>query len=166
LISFGETGVSPRRSFTTAAAQNLCLRICGESRFRHATAIAASPITWMLGCSRDSNVTGSIAHHPVWSATPARSAIRPAFWGGMTLATTESDFPRLYIIGYGSSPSRCRPGRVAATGQTWDLPVPVQRASTHARFFDRAGPSRHSRSRARPYCLPPSQQRRHPGYES
>jgi len=68
--------------------------------------------------------------------------------------------------GYGSSPSRCRPGRVLAAGQTWDLPVPAQRASTHARFFDHAGPSGHSRSRARPYCLPPSQQRRHPGYES
>jgi hypothetical protein len=27
-----------------------------------------------------------------------------------------------------------------ATGQTWDLPVPAQGASTHARFFDPAGP--------------------------
>src|ERR1700686_5189180 len=49
---------------------------------------------------------------------------------------------------------------------TWDLPVPVQRASTHARFFDHAGPSGHSRSCARPCCLPLSQRRRHPGYES
>ena len=79
---------------------------------------------------------------------------------------TESDFPRPCIIGYGSSPSRCRPGRFVAAGRTWDLPVPAQRASTHARFFDHAGPSGHSRSRARPYRLPPSQQRRHPGYKS
>ena len=70
------------------------------------------------------------------------------------------------IIGYGSSPSRCEPDAFVATGQTWDLPVPAQRASTHARFCDHAGPSRHSRSRACPYRLPPSQQRRHPGYES
>jgi len=27
-----------------------------------------------------------------------------------------------------------------ANGQTWDLPVPAQGASTHARFFDPAGP--------------------------
>src|SRR5215472_11871497 len=57
----------------------------------------------------------------------------------------ESDFPRPFIIGYGSSPSRCRPDRFLATGRTWDLPVPVQRASTHARFFDHAGSSRRSR---------------------
>ena len=51
------------------------------------------------------------------------------------------------------------------TGQTQDLPVPGQRASTHARFFDHAGSSGHSRSCARLYCFPPSQKRRHPGYE-
>jgi hypothetical protein len=44
----------------------------------------------------------------------------------------ESDFPRPYIIGYGSSPSRCVPELFVAPGQTWDLPVPEQRASTHA----------------------------------
>src|SRR6202035_1834342 len=27
-----------------------------------------------------------------------------------------------------------------ANGQTWDLPVPAQGASAHARFFDPAGP--------------------------
>src|SRR5262245_45696798 len=78
----------------------------------------------------------------------------------------ESDFPHPYVIGYGSSPSRCRPDRFPATGRTWDLPVPVQRASTHARFFDHAGSSRRSRLRARLYSLPPSQRRQHPGYES
>src|SRR5262245_54672631 len=78
----------------------------------------------------------------------------------------ESDFPRPFIIGYGSSPSRCRPDRFLATGRAWDLPVPVQRASTHARFFDHAGSSRRSRLRARLYRLPPSQRRQHPEYES
>ena len=78
----------------------------------------------------------------------------------------ESDFPRPFIIGYGSSPSRCRPDRFLASGRTWDLPVPVQRASTHARFFDHAGSSRRSRLRARLYRLPPSQRRQHPEYES
>src|SRR5580658_4346876 len=29
-----------------------------------------------------------------------------------------------------------------ANGQTWDLPVPAQGASTHARFFDPAGPAK------------------------
>src|SRR6478609_5178120 len=33
---------------------------------------------------------------------------------------------------------RARAG--TAAGQTWDLPVPVQGASAHARFFDHAGP--------------------------
>src|SRR5215471_6535564 len=34
----------------------------------------------------------------------------------------KSDFPRSYIIGFGSSPSRCGPGRNIAPGQSWDLP--------------------------------------------
>jgi hypothetical protein len=52
----------------------------------------------------------------------------------------ESDFPRPYIIGYSSSPSRYVPELLVVPGQTWDLPVPGQRASTHASFFDHAGP--------------------------
>jgi hypothetical protein len=46
------------------------------------------------------------------------------------------------------------------------VPVPAQRASAHARFFDHAGPSGRSRCRARTCCLPPSQRRQRPGYES
>src|SRR6202008_3307937 len=56
--------------------------------------------------------------------------------------TTESDFPRPFVIGYGSSPSRCGPSRFAAVGRTRDLPVPAQEASANARFFDHAGLSR------------------------
>ena len=47
-------------------------------------------------------------------------------------------------------------------GQAWNLPVPAQRASPHARFYDHAGPSGHLRSRIRTCCLPPSQRRRRP----
>src|SRR5262249_42831244 len=38
--------------------------------------------------------------------------------------------------------------------RTWGLPVPVQRASAHARVCDHAGPSGHSRYCAHPFCLP------------
>src|SRR5262249_37633667 len=89
-----------------------------------------------------------------------------ALFVGFPANMAESDFPHPYVIGYGSSPSRCEPGLFVATGQAWDLPVPAQRACAHARFFDHAGPSGHSRCRARTYCLPPSQRRRRPGYES
>src|SRR5207253_1978584 len=67
-----------------------------------------------------------------------------------------------FIIGYGSSPSRCGPERRAATGQTWDLPVPVQGASAHARFFDHAGPFGPCDGASETCCLPRSKQRRHP----
>ena len=41
----------------------------------------------------------------------------------VTGAGTGSDFPPPYIIGYGSSPSRCGPGQSIASGQTRDLPA-------------------------------------------
>jgi hypothetical protein len=44
--------------------------------------------------SGDSKVTGSIGHQPVRSATPATSAMRPAFCGGITLATAASWRPK------------------------------------------------------------------------
>jgi hypothetical protein len=47
-------------------------------------------------------------------------------------------------------------------GRSRDLPVPVQGASAHARFFDHAGSTRRSRWRACSCCLPHSKQRRHP----
>src|SRR6516225_8319704 len=47
-------------------------------------------------------------------------------------------------------------------GRSRDLPVPAQRASAHARFFDHAGSTRRSRWRACSCCLPYSKQRRHP----
>ena len=44
--------------------------------------------------SFESKVTGSIGHQPVRSATPASSAMRPAFCGGITLATLALWLPK------------------------------------------------------------------------
>ena len=49
------------------------------------------------------------------------------------------NFPRPYIIGYGSSPSRCGLCRQRAGSRTWVSPVPAHGACVHARFFDHAG---------------------------
>ena len=87
LISFGVDGVPPVSSVATAAAHVLACELAANADFGIAPAIAASPMTWIRGCSFDSNVTGSIGHQPVRSATPVTSAMRPAFCGGMMLAT-------------------------------------------------------------------------------
>src|SRR5215467_8016229 len=78
-------------------------------------------------------------HVLCWLAFPLASALGStgsaadcsALFVGFTATMAESDFPRPCIIGYGSSPSRC--GLATDGGQTWDLPVPVQGASAHAR---------------------------------
>ena len=80
-------GLSPASSAAIAAAQICPCECAAEAERGMAPAMAASPMTWMFGCSLDSNVTGSTGHQPVRSATPASSATRPAFCGGMTLAT-------------------------------------------------------------------------------
>ena len=87
-MSLGGGGVSSRSSAATAAAHSLACALAAKADFGIAPAIAASPMTWTPGCRRDSKVIGSIGHHPVWSATPAISAICPARCGGMTLATS------------------------------------------------------------------------------
>src|SRR5438105_7669813 len=74
-------------SFASAAAQTLAWELAAKADFGMAPAMVASPMTWMLRCWRDSKVTGSMGHQPVRSVTPATSAMRPAFCGGMTLAT-------------------------------------------------------------------------------
>src|ERR1700681_3039846 len=71
----------------SAAAQTLAWELAAKPDFGIAPATQASPMTWMLGCRVDSKLTGSIGHQPVRSATPASSAMRPAFCGGTTLAT-------------------------------------------------------------------------------
>src|SRR6266849_4102774 len=87
-MSLGSYGLPPPISLATAAAQTLAWAFAANADFGIAPAIAASPMTWTLGCSFDSNVTGSIGHQPVRSAAPAVSTNRPAFCGGMTLATS------------------------------------------------------------------------------
>src|SRR4051794_23762220 len=56
--------------------------------------------------------------------------------------------------------------RYSSAGQTRDLPVPAQRASTHARVLDHAGSGGGSRYRLRPCCLPGFRTRQHPGCSS
>src|SRR5882757_6583219 len=72
---------------TIAAAQALPWACAAEADFEMPPDIAASPMTWMLGMSFEAKLTGSIGHQPVLSAAPAISAMRPAFCGGITLAT-------------------------------------------------------------------------------
>ena len=72
------------------------------------------------------------------------AAAEAALFAGFIATMAESDFSGPYIIGYGSSPSRCGPVAEAA-GQTRDLPVPVQGACAHARVSDHAGPVRRLR---------------------
>ena len=78
----------------------------------------------------------------------------------------ESDFPRPFIIGYGSSPSRCRPDRFLASGRTWDTPGSRATSFHTCQVLRPRRSSRRSRLRARLYRLPPSQRRQHPEYES
>ena len=104
-----------------------------------------------------------------WSVFPLVPALRsthsaagrPALFAGFIATMAESDFSRPFIIGYGSSPSRRGPARAAA-GQPRDLPVPVQGACVHARFYDHAGSPACWRWRTQTYCLPLHRQRRHP----
>src|SRR5260370_22868708 len=103
-----------------------------------------------------------------WLTFPSASALGstdsaagcPALFVGFPATIAESDLPRPFIIGYGSSPSRCGPERRTAAGQTWDLPVPIQGASAHARFFDHAGPFGPCDGASETCCLPRSKQRR------
>ena len=93
------------------------------------------------------------------------AASRLTLFVGFTATMAGSDFSCPYISGDGSSPSRCGPRSHCVIGRSRDLPVPAQRASAHARVSDHAGPSGHSRSRARPCRLPRSETRRHPGLD-
>ena len=66
---------------------------------------------------------------------------RPTPFAGFAATMEGSDFSSPCITGFGSSPSRCGPGR-DRPGQTRDLPVPGQGAYAHAGVYDRAGPAR------------------------
>src|SRR6266542_3710206 len=96
-----------------------------------------------------------------WSAFPLAPALRStdsvadcsALFIGFPATTTGSDFSGSCIAGHDSSSSRRGPTESSA-GQTRDLPVPVQRASAHARVFDHAESVGRSRYRTFPCCLP------------
>src|ERR1700751_591367 len=87
-MSLGSSGLPPAGSFTTAAAHALAWAFAENADFGIAPAIEASPTTWTLGCSLDSNVAGVIWHQPARAGTPAISAMRAPFCGGMTLGTS------------------------------------------------------------------------------
>ena len=53
-MSFGSAGVPPASRAAIAAAQTLAWALAAKADFGIAPAIAASPMTWMLGCSFDS----------------------------------------------------------------------------------------------------------------
>jgi len=61
---------------------------------------------------------------PALGSTDSATDCSALFAGFSDSATTlGSDFPCPCIIGFGSSPSRCGPGRNLASGQTRDLPA-------------------------------------------
>ena len=104
---------------------------------------------------------------PVFSSVPSLRSTNsdsgcPSPFAGFPATMEGSDFSSPCITGFGSSPSRCGP-ELTDPGRRRDLPVPAQEAYAHAGVYDRAGPSRRSRSRARPCCLPLNAQCRRPG---
>src|SRR5262245_48361990 len=134
----------------------------GETLILRLTVCAPAPVTrFVRFCAR-----------PVlcWLAFPSAPALRStgsaatvvALFVGFPATMAESDFSRPYIIGYGSSPSRCGPAALP-TRPSRDLPVPAQGASAHARVSDHAGSSGPRDVRARTCCLPPYTRCRHPG---
>ena len=105
-----------------------------------------------------------LAIPPLPSIDSAAGATAPPCSPTSSVLISESDFSSPFIIGFGFSPSRCRPSAyTAADGQAGVLPVPVQGACVHARFSDHAGSPERSRWRTRTSCLPLHRQRRHPG---
>ena len=63
---------------------------------------------------------------------------RPTPFAGFPATMKGSDFSSPYIIGFGSSPSRCGP-ELTDPGRRRDLPVPAQGAYAHAGVYDRPG---------------------------
>src|SRR6516162_4512291 len=119
-MGVGWSGLPPASSCATAAGQNLAWAFAEKADDGIAPAIEAAPTTWTLGCSLDSNVAGSIGDQPVRSAPPAISAMRAAFCGGMTLATS----------------ALCRPKSVTSViaPTSTEVTLPPLDRDTHSRF--------------------------------
>src|SRR4051794_27474066 len=86
--------------------------------------------------------------------SPCSAIGGPTLFARFIATTAGSDSSGSFIIGFGSSPSRCGPAVACHSGQSRGLPVPVQGASMHARVSDHVGSSRPSRYRAGSCCLP------------
>src|SRR5262245_64265255 len=109
-------------------------------------------------CRMRSSVCDTLARHCVryvlcWPAFPLASTLRStdsaadcsALFVGFPANMAESDFPHPYVIGYGSSPSRCELGLFVYIGQAWVLVVPDQRGCARAGFFRHAAQQAHAR---------------------
>ena len=80
--------ILPASRLTIAAAQALPCACAAEADFGMPPAMAGVADDMDIRAQlRVQRSTGSIGHQPVLSAAPAISAMRPAFCGGMTLAT-------------------------------------------------------------------------------
>ena len=105
-----------------------------------------------------------------WSAFPlvpalgstASAAGVPALFDGFTATMAESTSPDRASSATAPRLPAADHLAQAAYGRPRDLPVPVQGACAHARFYDHAGSSKCLRWRAWTCCLPLHRQRRHP----
>jgi hypothetical protein len=116
-------------------------------------ACGPAPVTRLPGPVPGTCFAGPLSPWPPSLARPAPRRITPLCSSASLLLrrsqtsrvrASSASTPRLPDADLGRSPS----------GQTRDLPVPAQRASTHARVFDHAGLGGRSHSRARPCRLP------------
>src|SRR5262245_13288973 len=103
-----------------ASAQTLPCELATKPDFGIGAAMVASPTTWMPGTWVASPGAGLIGHRPVGLVTPARSAIRPACCGGMTLATLATCLPKSVVS-------------VLVSGST-ELTLPPADKDTHSRW--------------------------------
>jgi hypothetical protein len=109
------------------------------SRIRLLPRVITANVCRMRSRTCDTLARLCVRHVLCWPAFPLVSALRStgsaavtstadcsagcsALFAGFTATMARSDFPRPCIIGYGSSPSRCGPGRHTACGQTQDIP--------------------------------------------
>jgi hypothetical protein len=121
-----------------ACARDTASRLCVRTVFCRSTFSLVPPLR-----STDS-----------FAASAAPFASFPATMG-------RSDFSRPFIVGYGLRPSRRGPCN-DPHGQPGDLPVPEQKDSAHARFYDDAGSASVSRYRRTPCRLLKDGGHRHP----
>jgi hypothetical protein len=135
----------------------LCVATC---RLRSSTCDRLSRFCARHGCRRSAFPWPPRFAPPApWQIAPRCSSASQLPWRSRTshARASSATVPHLPAADHGP---------LLPAGQTRDLPVPVQRASAHARFHDRAGPGWCSRWRSSPSCFPPSQRRQRPNYES